>query len=224
MLNNVLANLRFGVEQVDFQSGSDGPVDRNASVPGGMVEGGSLYQNTLFNSNLLFGASDFNPRIPGSASLFINAAGGNFFPADFSFAIDGAIDTVPEQTNSNRSGIRSGWGFHRFCRRTEIGRSTARGRSQSGYPVRPGANVFKDRGSLDRADFVGPRRGPGRSSDNDVRRLDCDPSVSVVQLQSGIWPTSDSDCRRLRAADPFPGVGVDDRTLTGRTIRWTKTV
>ena len=60
ILNNVLSNLRYGVEQVEFQAGSPGPVDAGAAVPGGMVEGGSIYQHNRINSNIPFGGGDFN--------------------------------------------------------------------------------------------------------------------------------------------------------------------
>ena len=82
-----------------------------------------------------------------------------------------------------------------------------------------GANVFKDRGSLDRADFIGPSAVLVNPQDNDAQLLDIDPAVSVVQLLSGIL--SDFTIQIVdgfESADPFPGVGVDDSTLTGRVV------
>jgi hypothetical protein len=220
VLNNVLANLRFGVEQVDFQAGSDGPVDRNASVPGGMVEGGSLYQNTLFNSNIPFSANDFNVEIPGTDPLFVNAAAGNFFPADFAFSIDSSIDTLSERDEFES--IRTSIGLSLSPVLSPDRDSTGQLRVDDPTVDTPsglGANVYKDRGSLDRADFIGPAAVLVNPQDNDARNQDVDSAVSVVQLQSGIYADfSIQIVDGFEAADPFPGVGVDDRTLTGRVI------
>ena len=83
MLNNVLANLRYGVLQVAFQAGSPGPADVGAAVPGGLVEGGSLYQYNRFNSNTPFSGDDFNIALGNNEPLFVNAPNGNFFPDEF---------------------------------------------------------------------------------------------------------------------------------------------
>ena len=41
-------------------------------------------------------------------------------------------------------------------------------------PFGVGANVFKDRGALDRADFVGPNASLGSPQDNDFAGFDRD--------------------------------------------------
>ena len=74
-----------------------GPSIAVQRCPAGWSKPASLYQDTLFNSNIPFGAGDFNVEIPGGAPLFVNAAAGNFFPAPFAFSIDSSIDTVAER-------------------------------------------------------------------------------------------------------------------------------
>ena len=49
-----------------------------------------------------------------------------------------------------------------------------------------GANVFKDRGALDRADVSGPFAELIRPRDNDADDLDQDPNETYVDLESGV--------------------------------------
>lgn len=220
ILNNVLSNLRYGVLQVAFQSGSLGPADVGAAVPGGMVEGGSLYQHTRFNSNTPFAGGDFNIALGNNEPLFVNAPNGNFYPERFARSIDSSIDSLPERT-----------AFESIKRAIGIPLSPilSPDRDVTGQlrvddpsvdtPGGLGANVFKDRGSLDRADFIGPSAVLVNPQDNDARLLDIDPAVSVVQLLSGILADFTIQIvDGFESADPFPGVGVDDSTLTGRVI------
>ena len=54
-------------------------------------------------------------------------------------------------------------------------------------PAGQGANVFKDRGGLDRADFVGPDAVLIVPRDNDTPGVDLDPTATVVQLAAGTY-------------------------------------
>ncbi len=58
-------------------------------------------------------------------------------------------------------------------------------------PAGQGQNVFKDRGALDRADFVGPAAILLNPIDNDALGIDQDSADSVVQLNSGVYPDSE---------------------------------
>jgi len=221
VLNNVLANLRLGVEQVDFQQGSDGPVDAQRSVQGGMIEGGSLYQDTLFNSNLALGTGDFNSEIAGGAPLFVNAAAGSFYPAPFARSIDSSIDTLPDRDEF--ASIRESIGLSQSPLLAPDHDATGQLRVDDpnvDTPSGQGANVFKDRGSLDRSDFVGPSASLVNPQDNDSRGLDLDSAHSIVQLNEGVFANfSVQIVDGFESADPFPGIGVDDGTLDGRTVR-----
>ncbi|MFV1964338.1 MAG: PPC domain-containing protein, partial [Pirellulaceae bacterium] len=220
LLNNVFANLRLGVQQVDFQAGSDGPVDAQRSVRGGMVEGASLYQDTLFNSNLNFGTGDFNSEIPGGEPLFVNASAGDFFPAPFARSIDSSIDTLSDRDEF--ASIRDSIGLARSPLLAPDRDATGQLRVDDpnvDTPSGQGANVFKDRGSLDRSDFVGPSATLVNPQDNDSRGLDLDSAVSIVQFNEGVFARFTIQIvDGFESADPFPGVGVDDGTLTGRVV------
>ncbi|MGE0756179.1 MAG: DVUA0089 family protein, partial [Pirellulaceae bacterium] len=220
VLNNIFSNLRMGVEQVSFQAGSPGPVDAGAAVPGGMVEGGSLYQDTLFNSNLTFAVSDFNIEIPGGDPLFVNAAAHNFFPAPFALSIDSSIDTLADR--SEFAAIRSTIGLSPSPILAPDRDSSGQLRVDDPDVATPsglGANVFKDRGALDRSDFVGPTAVLVLPQDNDALHRDQDSAVSVVQLDEGIFASFTIQLiDGFESADPFPGVGIDDQTIDGRTV------
>ncbi|MEO8493871.1 MAG: tandem-95 repeat protein, partial [Planctomycetota bacterium] len=87
-------------------------------------------------------------------------------------------------------------------------------------PQGVGGNVFKDRGSLDRADFIGPAAILINPQDNDALGLDRDPANSIVQLTGGVYSNfSIQIVDGFESADPFPGIGVDDKTLDGRSVQ-----
>ncbi len=77
-----------------------------------------------------------------------------------------------------------------------------------------GANVFKDRGALDRADFVGPVAIIESPRDNDASGIDSDPSETFLQLNSGIYDEFRILLRDVGdSSDPFVGSGIDDNTV-----------
>jgi hypothetical protein len=225
VLNNVLTNLRRGLEQVSFQSGSPGPADVGTHVPGGMVEGASVYQHNSLtgpeaNSNIPFSNEDFQISLDGFAPLYVNAPNHNLFPADFALSIDSAVDSLPERNEFEP--IKEALGI-------SLSPILAPDRDVVGQlrvddpdvqtPFGQGANVFKDRGSSDRSDFVGPSATLVFPQDNDANNLDLDAAVSIVRLEEGVYSNFTIQfVDGFEAADPFPGVGVDDDTLDGRVI------
>jgi len=81
-----------------------------------------------------------------------------------------------------------------------------------------GGNVFKDRGAIDRADFVGPYAVSLKPIDNDAQNVDIDKTESVMQLTAGVYPEF-----RIQLKDGFEsanlggGTGINDDSVTGRT-------
>jgi len=234
LLNNVLANLHIGVEQALFQPGSPGPVDANRSVPGGMVEGASLYHandpNPVSrtgagiprNSNIPFSGQDFQVDLAGNLPLFENAPDHNFFPAPFSMVIDSSIDSLPERDEFES--IKEAIGI-------SLSPILAPDRDVTGQlrvddpevdtPSGQGANVFKDRGSLDRSDFVGPAAVLVVPQDNDANGFDVDDAVSFIQIDDRSQVFFNFTLQFVdgfEGSDPFPGVGVNDDTLDGRIL------
>ncbi len=221
VLNNVLTNLCRGLEQVSFQSGNPGPADVGHSVPGGMVEGASVYQhNSISNSNIPFSNEDFQIALGGFESLYVNAADHNLFPADFALSIDSSIDSLSERDEFEPIKEALGISLSPILApdRDVVGQLRVDDPNVQ-TPLGQGANVFKDRGSLDRSDFVGPAAALVFPQDNDADNLDLDGAVSIVQLEEGVYSNFTIQIvDGFEAADPFPGVGVDDDTLDGRVL------
>ncbi len=77
-----------------------------------------------------------------------------------------------------------------------------------------GGFVFKDRGSNELADFVGPVAIANTPLDNDSLGLDVDASNSFIQLREGILTEFRIQLRDTGdASDPFAGLGIDDNTV-----------
>ena len=201
------------------------------SKPAEIIVGGNVYQfietQEAFNRNG-FGVqtspinipntqADFNIIALNSDQLFVNAEAGQFLPGRGSRLIDSSIDSLTERDKFNSIKSASG-----------IAPSPVLAPSRDAFgqlrvddpdvapPQGLGANIFKDRGALDRADFTGPSVRLLRPIDNDSQAIDRDPSISYVQLPDGTYPEfrlqlSDSGDE----ADPFPGVGVDDDSVLG---------
>ena len=82
-----------------------------------------------------------------------------------------------------------------------------------------GSNVFKDRGAVERADFVGPVAVLINPFDDDSAGVDRDPNVSFVQLDSGVISEFRIQLRDSGdASDPFQGSGIDDGSVVGPRI------
>ncbi len=95
-------------------------------------------------------------------------------------------------------------------------------RSDDPNTVNPGGlgqNVFKDRGALDRADFVGPAAIIEVPQDNDAEGIDTDPAESFLQLKSGVYNEFRIQLRDTGdTSDPFVGSGIDDNTVVVPSI------
>jgi Bacterial Ig domain/Bacterial pre-peptidase C-terminal domain/Dockerin type I domain/GEVED domain len=224
-LNNPFSELPlvFGTTNVNA-------VDRT-SKPTEIIVGGNVYQfiETQVASNRNgFGIqdsptniantqNDFNFVAANSDRLFVNPQAGNYLPAANSRLIDSSIDSLPERAAFNS--IKSAAG---------IAPSPVLAPSRDAYgqlrvddpkvapPQGLGANIFKDRGALDRADFTGPNVRLLRPIDNDSELIDRDGTVSYVQLTSGIYPEFRFQLSDIGdTSDPFPGVGIDDNSVVG---------
>ncbi len=168
-------------------------------------------------SNINSLQDDFNQTVPNSQTLLVNPEGGNFLPKAGSIIIDSSIDSLLERD-----------AFAAFKQEVGISPSPILAPSLDVYgqlrsddptvssPSGLGGDVFKDRGAVDRADFVGPVAELLSPQDNDSRGIDQDPTLTIVRLPSGVA----SEIRiRLQdigdAADPFLGLGIDDSSVAG---------
>ncbi len=134
------------------------------------------------------GSTDFNQIAPTNASLVENAGGDRFLPGSGSLIIDNAVDSLVEREAF--AALKRSVGI-------PISNILAPNRDNNGLlrsddpnTVNTGGlgqNVFKDRGALDRADFVGPAAIIESPQDNDAEGIDTDPSESFLQLKSGVY-------------------------------------
>jgi len=209
LLNNVLANLNAGIWQ-----------DASPTT----VVGGSIYQhNDVADSNVGSSNDDFNVHMGDYDPLFLNSADGNFYPAAMSPIIDCAIDSLEERvgfaTVKNAMGIPVSPILAPDLDTAGLLRSDD---PEVDTPAGQGANVFKDRGGLDRADFIGPDAILVQPRDNDALGTDLDPTATVVQLAAG---TYDSFVIQLvdglASSESGEGVGVNDLTVDSTRITLT---
>ncbi len=210
MLNNIVANFNRGI-QVDSASQS--------SVLGGTVFQGN--QENTFN----FGLGEFVIVLANTSPLFVNPAAGNFYLAADSPAIDSSIDSAEDR--DALVAIRAPLGI-------PPSPILAPDRDANGLlrvddpsvelPTGSGEKVFKDRGALDRADFIGPTAFLAEPRDNDEEGTDLNPAGTIVKLADG------SALRRftiqfidgVAPADPLDGTGVAPASIKADTVTVTR--
>ncbi len=184
------------------------------------VRGGSADFNFVVRPAGTPGQSPGNFIVSTFGDILENAAGNRFTPVQNAPIVDSAVDTVQE--NSAIANLKRTLGI-------PSGLIVAPARDNSGQlraddpfsspPGGVGANVFKDRGALDRADFVGPVAVLEFPLDNDAAGIDSDPTTGFLRLNSGTY-----DEFRIRlsdlgdASDPFVGTGIDDNTVVSSAI------
>ncbi len=206
LLNNVLANLNSGIWQ-------------DAS-PTTVVGANTFQHNDVANSNLGAPGDDFNTVLGNYEALFVDAADGDFYPAPMARSIDSALDSLGE---------RSGFATVKTAMGISISPILAPDLDAVGLlrsddpdvdtPSGQGANVFKDRGGLDRADFLGPDAVLIEPRDNDAAGIDLDQTLTVVQLAEGLYSEFSLQLvDGFQAAASGEGVGVDDLTVTPKSV------
>jgi hypothetical protein len=166
-------------------------------------------------SNVNGGADDFNVTLPPTAPLFAFASGGNFLPASNSFIIDSSVNSLVERASV--ADLRRSVGL-------AVSNVLAPNRDVNGVlradnpnvapPGGLGSQTFKDRGSNELADFVGPVAIADFARDNDPEGVDADQATSFLRLQSGIYNEFRIQLRDTGdSSDPFAGLGIDDNTV-----------
>jgi len=194
LLNNIVASLDTGI-RVDATSAST-------------VLGTTVYQNN--GTNVIgIGLGTFPLQAAMTDPLFVDAAGGNFYPDFKSVAIDSALDSLADRpamvTVRRPLGIpdspilapdRDLYGQLRIDD------------PNVSPPSGMGGNIFKDRGAIDRVDNLGPTAALIDPLDNDPANLDRNRNPNDVLLVGALLTEfsiqlSDTD-----------GVGIADSTVT----------
>lgn len=204
ILNNILADLTTAIT-VDTSSAST-------------VIGGSVYQKAPISPSV--GAGSFAITLTDTDPLFVNAAGGNYYLARGSRAIDSAIDSVQDRPQLVNLKTPLGIGLSPIIAPTRdaLGQRRVDDPSVS-TPPGQGASPFKDRGALDRADFVGPTAVLINPRDNDAAHTDMDSRDTYIELNN--VTLNDFSIQLLdgiEPSDPAQGSGADDSSVTANRI------
>lgn len=210
LLNNVIVNFEVGLRS-DFTT-----IDT--------VRDGLLFQaNNLNSRNTKVG--DFAILLDPEDPLFVDLTNGNFYPAPLSRAIDSSIDSLEERPAL--ASVKDPVGLARSPilapNRDVLGQLREDDPSvepQNGQ----GRNAFKDRGAIDRVDFVGPRVSLLNPRDNDAAGIDQDPRVTFVALAPdvvlGSFDIQFSDSSQL--GDALDGTGVDPFSISAESVSVTQ--
>ena len=192
LLNNIVADLNTGVF-VDV-----------ASQTLGTVVGGTLYRNNATNANAgTIGTGNFPILLSNTDPLFVDQARRNYYPAPLSQAIDSSIDSLNDRTPFITVRDPLGIGVSPIKTPSEDAYGQTRGDDPDvNTPAAQGANVFKDRGAIDRVDFFRPTSFFSTPLDQ-----------SPLDLNSGldaVWLNTPTTVRELIITLKDVGIGVDD--------------
>ncbi len=205
LLNNIVAGLSVGIRVADVASANN------------TVLGATLYQN---NGQNVQGISlgTFDVQLQPGEPLFVDAAGGNFYPDQGSEAIDSSLNKMEDRADYyNRILAPIGIplspilapeiDLYGQLRRDDLSVS-----SDSGL----GQNVFSDRGAIDRVDFVAPTAritDPKDKTDPaDTALTDRNPDPHDIKLVNEVVLKF-----TIQLADT-DGVGIDDSSVVKTAI------
>jgi len=198
LLNNVVANLDVGI-RVD-----------STSRPNTVV-GATVYQSN--NQNLVgTTASYFETVAPPTAPLFVNPSRENFYPRQGSAVIDSSIDAL-EERQAYYNAVLEPVGIPVSpikAPELDLYGQLRQDDPRVAPPPGLGTNVFKDRGAIDRVDFVGPSAAlivPADNDPNDRNPVRHEVVLAGQRLTEFVIGLEDS------------GVGIDDRSVLKQTVR-----
>lgn len=187
LLNNIVANFGTGI----------------TATGGSIVIGSTLYQNNGVNSNA--GLGTFPITLLPTDPLFVDAAGGNYYPAPGSRAIDSSLKSLGDNPEIVRVKTPLGGGLSPLLAPELDAYGQVRGDDDTvDTPSAQGGNVTLDRGAIDRVDFYffQPIAVLGNPEDNGANDLDPTPGR--------VFATIPDDLREFRIRLDDQGIGVDD--------------
>ncbi|KAA5546993.1 tandem-95 repeat protein [Roseiconus nitratireducens] len=242
LLNNVFLNLHESlvVEETRFDGfgeprrGSD-----NQPKPMEVIVVGSIFQHdettiTQFNQDMIFrafedtglttlrapsnvngGSDDFNETLGNADAAVQYAEANNFQPDLQSILIDSAVNSLVERVAM--ANLKNSVGLpisNIVAPDLDVDGILRADNPDVAPPGGIGSSVFKDRGSVELADRVGPIAIAEAPRDNDAENLDTDPNISFINLDSGVYDEFRIQLRDAGdASDPFTGSGIDDSSV-----------
>lgn len=180
------------------------------------VLGANLYQNNGTNTSGV-AAGTFEVSILGSAPLFVDTNNRRFYLAAGSRAIDSSLEALQERFGL--IDVKGSLGL-------PLSPMLAPSRDVQGQlrvddpavnsPSGMGGNVFKDRGAVERADFVGLKAVILNPVDNDLLGVDRDSNATYI------WP-ADKDLNYFSILlEDINGTGPDPATVTSAAVTITE--
>ena len=215
LMNNLVVNFDTGIE---IDTGIIVCCPSSAPVVGGTVFQGN--QTNLVAPAVDFGLGDFPINLRDRDTLFVDPRFDNFYLDAGATAIDSSVDSLEDRAVlvdvKNSIGV-------------PVSPILVPDRDITGQlrvddpnvdtPAGVGQNVFKDRGALDRADFVGPTALLVNPQDNDSSGADQNPDANIVQFVDSI---SEFVVSLIDGADPsddtLVGTGPDDNSVFSANV------
>ncbi|MEA1950290.1 MAG: GEVED domain-containing protein, partial [Planctomycetota bacterium] len=198
ILNNIISTTSMGIS-----------VDGTSQTT---VIGANSYQDNVINVSPNMGLGQHDMVLADDAPLFVDASTGNFYPAAGSQVIDSSLDSL--QDRPELIAVRDPLGIPESPilapERDLLGQARADDLTVS-PPPGLGSNVFKDRGALDRLDFIGPTALVINPMDNEAG-LDSDPADNDVFVVYGDFTEF-----TLQLVD-VAGVGIADATVIAANL------
>ncbi|EMI54063.1 peptidase domain protein [Rhodopirellula sallentina SM41] len=189
------------------------PIDPTA--PFDVVDTSISTDEVIGATNVTVQSDDFNFFIEPTDVLLVDAEGDNFLPADGSRIIDSATSSLNER--SSFSSVKAAVGLpisNVLTPDRDVNGVLRADNPNFASSGGSGQTIFKDRGSSELADFIGPVAVALNPRDNDAAGLDSDTTTSFIQRGVGVLGEF-----RIQLVDtgdgsnPFTGIGVDDSTL-----------
>ena len=202
ILNTVLSNLQTGVS-----------IDATSTTT---QMGGLLFKNVATQSST--GVVGAFPIVLGADDpLFVDPANYNFLLAAGSKAIDSSIDSLDDRQNLVFVKDPLGISKSPILAPDRDVYGQLRGDDPSvNTPAGQGENVFKDRGAVDRVDFIGPFALLLNPRDNDAEGNDANPTDTIVNITSTL--TNFSIQLVDAASGGGEGTGPDDISVLPATV------
>lgn len=227
IINNIISDSGVALTAIIRIPGPAIYVDDSSGAPkdsagvfirfGESVVGANLYQGNAFN---LLGTSDSNAIIlPGSAPLYVDKANRNFYLAAGALAIDSSVNSVQDRPALTSATLPLGMPLSpiQAPEFDLLGQLRVDDPSVT-TPPGLGSNVFKDRGAIERADFLGPTAEMAGPIDNDPEGIDRDPANNhLVLLNAQLTEFA------IQLLDGV-GVGIDDATVDSSKFTVQRTV
>jgi hypothetical protein len=205
LLNNITVNLEAGIAA------------NNSSRD--TIVGAMLFQENVQNARNI-NVGDFPIALGPNAPLFVDVDNNNFYLAPGARAIDSAVDSIEDRPNlvSLKEPLGLGRSPILSPDRDVLGQLR-----EDDPSVEPpdgfGKNVFKDRGAIDRVDFLGPNVVLLNPRDNDAEGIDKNPTVTNVDLEGVVL--SNFTVQFLDSfviGDPREGTGVDPNSISPEVV------